>query len=361
MFCIAAFIVFGILSIFSATYRPLARAAWHCTWRRISFRPCDISFSEEMRGKLLSKLVFRMPRLAKFLDRWLNWISFGFVALSIWSVLYLANAGLNYWVYGTCDPRDVESCTLSGEACGVDQVKLSLVQSVREDRLGEWVTGPFTRFGQAVVRVPDRLKRWNAQEFLAPSATFYRTEDPAKPYVLEIIDPGCQYCKKLTHHIFEAELPDRANVSYLLYPIPTPEGGYKFANSLLMASYIEAVKQVPLAGSNPSLPPPDWRLLEMIFADPENNGSDLQTQFNIGFTRAQAEHRLRELLVEIGYTTAQVEEITAAAASPEIAQSIAEQRRIAEEEIRTIKIPTLIFQGRRFDRVVDVETLRKDF
>ncbi len=357
MFCIAAFIVFAVLSIFSAAYRPLAKAAWHCTWKRISFQPCDISFGDEMRGRLLSKLIFRMPRLAKFLDRWLDWISFAFVGLSIWSLVYVANGGLNYWVYGTCDPRNVESCTLGGEACGVDQETLGIRQAVAEGRVGEWVIGPFVRFGTAVSLIPDRLRVWNAQDFLPPSASFFRPEDPSKPYALEIVDPSCQFCKKLTHNMLEATLMDRANVTYLLYPIPLPNGGYKFPHSLLMASYIEAAKRVTLA-DGAAVPPGDWQLLEQIFTVPTDDAIDLQTQFSLIFNRAQAEDRLQAMLREIGYTAEQIARIADLAASPEIAESIAEQRRIAEEDIRTIKIPTLLWNGRRYDRVVDVETLR---
>lgn len=360
MFCIATFIVFGILSIFSAAYRPLAKAAWHCTWRRVTLRPCDISFNEEMRGKLLSKLVFRMPRLAKILDRWLDWISFVFVALSIWSLLYTANAGLNYWVYGTCDPRNVESCVLGGEACGVDQVKLGVVQATREGRVAEWAAGPFVRFGETLTRIPDRIRSWDAALYLPPTATFFRPRDPAKPSALEIIDPGCKFCKKLTGNLLAAGVEERANLTYLLYPIPQPDGSYKFANSLLMAQYLEAMKQVPLSARPSVSPPPDWQLLEKLFAEAPAGTMDLQTQFNIGFTRSEAQHRLRELLAEIGFNNEEIDRIALLATSEEIAARIAEQRRIAEEEIRTIKIPTLLFGGRRYDRVVDVETLREE-
>ena len=358
MFCIAAFIVFAVLSIFSATYRPLAKAAWHCTWRRITFRPCDISFNEEMRAHLFRKLIFRAPRLTKFLDRWLDWISFVFVALSIWSVVYLANAGLNYWVYGTCDPRNVESCTLSGEACGVDQIKLGLVQAVREGRMGEWSAGPFVRFAEAISRVPDRLKTWNAEDFLAPTATFFAPKDTTKPYVLEIVDPGCTFCRKLTHNLWDAGVASRDNMSYLLYPIPKPEGGYKFAHSLLVASVIEATKQVPLLPSDPALPPPDWQLLELLFALPGEGETDLQSQLNLSFTEEQARAKLRELLGKVGFAPQSIERIMRLAASEEIQANLAEQKRIAEEDVRTIKIPTLIMNGRRYDRVVSVEKLK---
>jgi hypothetical protein len=360
MFCIATFIVFGILGIFSATYRPLAKAAWHCTWRRVRFRPCDISFSEEMRGKLLSKLVFTWPRVARFLDRWLDWISFAFVALSIWSLFYVANAGLNLWVYDTCNPSNAESCSLSGEACGVDQVRVGLIQAVREGRIGEWVAGPFVRLGETLSRIPDRLRAWNPQEYLAPTATFYRPRDPAKTYVLEILDPGCRFCKRLTENLKEAGIFDAMNVSYLLYSIKNPgEESYHFPNSLLMASYIEATKVVPLQSTSDVSG--DWQLLESIFGgEGEGAAVNLQTQFIMQFTPEEAEHKLQELLRSIGYSAAEVERIAQLSHSPDITQRLQDQRRIVEEEIRTIKIPTLLLGERRFDRAVDAGKLKKE-
>jgi hypothetical protein len=357
MFCIASFIVFAILAIFSASFRPLAAKAWHCVVRRITFRPCDITFSEEMKGKLVGKLVFTHPRLARFLNRWIDWLSFAFVILSIWSLLYVANAGLNLWVYDTCDPRSAESCSLSGEACSIDQASLGLLQAIDENRIGEWAAGPFVRFVETISRIPDRLKTWEAKEYLGPTATFYRPRDESKSYALEVIDPGCKFCKKLTKNMKDAGAVDRVNVSYLLYPIPkTATGDYKFPHSLLMASYIEATKSIPLMRDDTSIPP-DWQLLGKIFAEPEGNDVDLQTKFNIGMTTADAERTLKTLLREIGYSATDIERIARLAASDDVRQSLAEQRAIVEERIRTIKIPTLLFGGRRYDRVVGTDTL----
>ena len=52
MFCIAAFIILALISIFSARYRKLAKKAWSCTLRRVTLRPCDTSFKEETKNKL---------------------------------------------------------------------------------------------------------------------------------------------------------------------------------------------------------------------------------------------------------------------------------------------------------------------
>ncbi len=78
----------------------------------------------------------------------------------------------------------------------------------------------------------------------------------------------------------------------------------------------------------------------------------------MSFSENQAASKLRELLRDIGYGFRDVERIMLLAKSSEIARSIAEQRSIAEEDVRTIKIPTLIMNGRRYDRVVDVDALK---
>lgn len=357
MFCIAAFIVFGILAIFSASYRPLALQAWHCTFRRITLRPCDISFGEEMKSKLVGKLVFTHPRLAHMLSRWIEVLSFVFVILSLWSLVYTAQAGLNLWVYDTCDPRSSESCSLSGEACSVEQESLGLVAAVRQGRTVEWVAGPIVRFTETLSRIPDRLKKWDAQEYLASSATFYYPENTAKPYTLEIIDPGCQFCRKLTKNLHDAGVMDQTNVSYLLYPIPLLEDGmYKFPHSYRVSSYIEATKYVPLQG--PSDIPGDWQLLKRLFADPEATGADVQARINIGMTSAQVETALREMLRDIGFSDAESARIAVLASSEEVQARLSEQKTIVEDRIRTIKIPTLLYAGRRFDRVVSVEKLQ---
>ncbi len=359
MFCIASLIVFGIISIFSASYRPLAAKAWHCTWRRVTLRPCDISFGEEIKGKLLAKVVLRNPRLARRLDPVLDWIAFVFVALSIWSVFSAMNIGLNLWVYDTCNPAAAESCSLSGEACGIDQNNLTLRQAIDQGQIWRWVAGPVTRFADTVSRVPDRLRTWDTMQYLAPLPSFLKPLDLTKPYALEIIDPGCKFCKKLTHNILTADTPDRFNVSYILYPIPTGSGSAtKFSHSPLVASYLEAAKRVPFQ-KNASKVPGDWQLLEMIFADPTDGSIDLQTKINIGMTRDQVYETLAALLSGIGYSATDIGKIRELAASPEVQHDLALQKQIVEKRIRTVKIPTLLIGGRRFDRVIDVTTLKK--
>ncbi|MDD5055945.1 MAG: hypothetical protein PHZ00_06815 [Candidatus Peribacteraceae bacterium] len=352
MFCIAAFIVFLILAIFSATFRPLAAKAWHCVIRRVSFRPCDIDFSEEMKGKIIGKMMKHSPALAAFVSRWIDWFSFAFVALSIWSLVYAGMAGLNLFVYDTCNPLAVESCSLGGEACGVQQQVPGLVQSWKSGQMMEWMTGPFTRFATTVGRIPDRLRTWNAAEFVGPTATFIGATDPTAPIALEVMDPLCQFCKKLLGNMEAAGIDREYRITYLLYPIPDGNSptGTKFAFSRILAQYIESAKTVR--------PGADWDLIRKIFAN-RDDGTDWQSFLRIGATEKEARHTLDEFLAEIGFTGDEIGKVHSLLASDSIAQSLDAQRQIVEKGLRTIKIPTLIIGGRRYDRVVSEGKLRK--
>lgn len=359
MLCIAAFILFAILGIFSAKYRTLTAKAWYCVKRRVTFKPCDIHFGEEVKNKLLAKFILRKPRLARFIDRWLDWFAFAFVILTIWSTWSVAVAGLNLYVYDTCDPNSGESCSLSGEACGVSGNELSLSDALAQNKLGEWLAQPFTTLAQTVSRIPDRLKKWDPQEYTATyQATYYSPYDPAKPTALEIIDPGCKYCKKLLANIEEAGFEKAYNLTYLAYPIPDKQApnGYKFSSSYLIARYLEAVKKVPLV-NNPTNVAPDWQLLRTIFTGSDEQG-ELQNNFNLLYSPEEAEQKLLELLTTIGYSPEEVTRIQSLSQTKEIEDILAHHRDLVENQIRTVRIPTIMFNGRRFDRVVPVEQLR---
>ena len=356
MFCIAAFIIFLILGIFSARYRKLAKKAWACVARKITFRPCEIGFKEEAKNMLIGSLILTRPKLAKFLDKWIESLATIFVVLSLWSLLIVFQSGLNLFVYDTCTPQNAESCSLSGEACGVTSGGQTFFEAVKAFEVFDWTVNEASFFTETVSRIPDRFKDWRPEEYIDETATYYQPFDSQKPTALEVIDPGCKFCAKLFGNIKVAGFEGRYNLTYIPYAIPneTAPSGYKFPHSSLVISYLEAVKIIPLDSEIPA----DWQILEKLFAGKAPNGSSYQEQFNLLYSKQEAEEVLIGWLREMGYDEERVKKIQIEAGSDTVKQRIEKQKEIVEERIRTIKIPTIMFDGRRYDRVIGEEKLR---
>lgn len=103
MFCFASLIVLGILSIFSAKYRGLAREALDCVFRRVTLRPCTTGFDVKVKSTILSKLLQKSPKAAKFISQRFDVIAVVFVALFFGSLIWSVRGVYNYWAYGNCN------------------------------------------------------------------------------------------------------------------------------------------------------------------------------------------------------------------------------------------------------------------
>ncbi len=133
--CIIALIVFGILGIFSATQRKLAKEAFDCVFRRVTFRPCNTGFQEKIKGRLLSNVIKRSKFLARMLNKHYELLSWVFFVLMVVSLFWVLRGGYNFYVYGSCnglnqssfcafDPKGENNMTSSiteGEFCGITQ------------------------------------------------------------------------------------------------------------------------------------------------------------------------------------------------------------------------------------------------
>tara|TARA_B100000745_G_scaffold298463_1_gene247179 strand:+ start:2159 stop:3229 length:1071 start_codon:yes stop_codon:yes gene_type:complete len=356
MFCIAAFIIFVVLGIFSVRYRSLAKKAWYCVGRKLTLRPCEIGFKEEAKDALIGRFILTRPRLARFLDRWIEVFATIFVVLSVWSLLLVLQSGLFLFVYDTCNPKDVESCSLGGESCGVSTGQQSFLAAVMNFEVLDWTKEETLLMVDTFARIPDRFKRWEPEMFIDSSATYYKPFDSKKQTALEVIDPGCKFCAKLFRNMKVAEFEDVYNVTYIPYAIPDPTtpSGYKFPNSTLVIAYLESVKQYPLQQEIPA----DWQILERLFVGEDQTGASYQEQFNFLYSAKEAETVLLLWLEDMGYDEIQIEKIQETAQSEEIQNIITKQNEIVEDQIRTIKIPTIMFDGRRYDRVIGEEKLK---
>lgn len=133
MFCLLAFIVLSILGIFSATHRRLAKEAFDCVFRRITFRPCTTGFREKIKAKLVGKLINRSSRMAKLFNHHFEFMSWVFFILIVINSFWVVKGIYNFYLYGSCNGLNETSfCALdpSGEnnkvspadtTCGIER------------------------------------------------------------------------------------------------------------------------------------------------------------------------------------------------------------------------------------------------
>ena len=108
--CIVALVVFSVLSIFSARYRPLAKDAFKCFYKMATLRPCDVRLEEKIKAKMTSKLMF-VPSLANIFYKNFKIISWIFTIAFFASLIYSAYGIYNLLVFGYCEPGN-PSCEI---------------------------------------------------------------------------------------------------------------------------------------------------------------------------------------------------------------------------------------------------------
>jgi len=356
MFCIAAFIILAIISIFSASHRKLAKKAWSCTLRRVTFRPCDTSFKEETKSKILSRVANRNPKMVKAADIGIEVASFIFVILTVWSLLTALNSGLDLFVWGTCNPSQASSCSLTSETCSIDKAQTSFWEYTKQGKPYMWFVDGVTGVANTIANIPTRLKHWEATDYLPQNATYYNKKDDSKPTAIEIVDPGCSVCGHLFKNIKSAGFEDRYNLTYIAYPIKNPyeAGKYKFANSYTITSYLEAIKLNELKDLKT---PADWQILERIFTWKTDNGLIYQVKINNSMDKDQVVSLLHDWLSNIGYIAEQITKIDEDATSQKVKDIINNNYNIVENKVKTVKIPTIIFNGQRHDGLIDSKNL----
>ena len=103
MICLIALPVFLILGIFSVRYRNLAKEAFDCVFRRITFRKCHSKLDQRMKSRITGTLLKYHHGTAKFVFKNFELLSWIFTILMIVSLVYSAIGGYNYMKYGNCN------------------------------------------------------------------------------------------------------------------------------------------------------------------------------------------------------------------------------------------------------------------
>ncbi|MFA4907834.1 MAG: thioredoxin domain-containing protein [archaeon] len=101
--CIIAFIVLAVLSVFSAKYRPLAREAFSCVFRKLTLRKCESGLDQRLRASVSMRILERNERLGKFVYKRFEAISWVLFILTVISLFFAAQGIYYYATFGNCN------------------------------------------------------------------------------------------------------------------------------------------------------------------------------------------------------------------------------------------------------------------
>ncbi|MEM0372231.1 MAG: hypothetical protein QXO69_00085 [archaeon] len=116
VFCIIALVIFGIMGVFSAYYRSLAREALACVLRTAVLKPCDTGFDEKMKAKITGKLAKTSPKAAKLVYSHFTAFSWALIIITLISTIFAAQSVYNIIVYNNCNGPDPNAfCAITGK------------------------------------------------------------------------------------------------------------------------------------------------------------------------------------------------------------------------------------------------------
>ncbi|MFT4326192.1 MAG: DsbA family protein [Candidatus Woesearchaeota archaeon] len=211
MICVLSLIVFSILSIFSAKHRPLAKEAFDCVFRKITFRKCSSRLDKRLKSDITGKLMKRNPGVAKFIHKHFESISWFFLILFFVS-LFFSIQGLYYFtVYGNCNGISSEGFCIFDPTGG--NLAISSENIEHDELCG------------LTARNPDLLLY---QEF---NRSLFSTVNPGRENIVTFI--GCFECKYTrAQHETIARLRDRDDVSFTFAHFQTV-GNHSDASAIL--------------------------------------------------------------------------------------------------------------------------------
>ena len=356
MICIAAFIILLLIWLFTPAMKlfgfkkqaeninKMFKKSLHCFSRRATFRACDSNFADEIKHSILRKLIVKHKKWVKPVSWAIEAVSFLIIVVSIWSLLTVVKSGLALYTFGTCDVQQPDACALSGsEACTIDG-------SNGNGPIVSW----FTDWGEIFSAMPSRWTTWNAEELVVENSSYYGEfsgkSENSNAVAVDIFDPGCIVCRRSFTVQKESGFFEKYRTHLIPYVI-TSEEGDKFENSKLLAQYFEAIRGIqPENGNKIS---PEWYLAEKIFTGKDASGVVWQENFNgvslKAFSAEKVEKKIAEWLKEAGYSEAQIKEIAEKSRSEEVSKKLEANKKLVEDQIRTKKIPTMIFDGKRHE------------
>jgi hypothetical protein len=349
MVCVAAFIILAIcvlglpvIRIFSKrtadTIWNLFKKSVYCFTHRVTFRKCDSTFKDDIKNSILRKVVIKHANWVKPLSIIIEVLSVVIICITVWSLLVAFKAGVNLIAYDTCTPDRPEACAVgNAEAC-------TAIGSNEGKNAFEWTVNWFVEIGDAIVAIPLRFIDWNAEDFLPENPVFFNKFNNDKPIAIDIFDPGCLWCKESFKNKLESGFFDEQNVAMLPYALKDGDE-FRYANSDLIVRYLEATNLVQL--ENPNMPT-SWKIMQRIFTESNEHGL-WQNDFINYYDEDETREILNDWLKEFGYSKNEVKKIATLVDSEEVAEIVSKNRDIVENQVRIVKIPTMLFNGKRHD------------
>lgn len=103
MICLIALVVFGILGLFSAKYRTIAKEAFDCVFKRITLRKCTTGLDKRLKAQITGKVMRKHPKLGGAIYKHFEAISWVFTIAMILSLGYSVYSFYNLYLYGDCN------------------------------------------------------------------------------------------------------------------------------------------------------------------------------------------------------------------------------------------------------------------
>lgn len=135
MLCLLSFMVFGFLGIFFAGYRSLALEALDCLIQRAKTGECDVDFETRMKSTIIGKAMDRNQRLAKFLNNYLEYVTWLLIVLLLVSAIVAGVGIYNYIMFGNCNGPSATG------GCGLDKISNFNLTAEVQESVNFWIPG----------------------------------------------------------------------------------------------------------------------------------------------------------------------------------------------------------------------------
>lgn len=333
----------GFLSIFrrdlGRKYWKIFKKAWGCVWTKVRLQKCESNFKDEIKNSILKHFVLKRPKLVKPISVGIEVLAVLIVVISGWSLVEGAKAGLGLAVLGTCNVSTPSSCSLGAEACTVDRGEPKNVI----EGMGRWLE----EWGEIFAAVPDRLKHWEARDYLPIEMPAVVEAYRGAPVALDIIDPLCSSCRQTFINQRDGKFFEKYNVYMLFYAITLENGEAKFKNSDVIVRYLHAATRHDNAVGVGVRDSTAMKMIRRIFTEYNAEKVNYQDFLAKEVDGAGARKVLEVWLREFGKSEAEVEKIREIAEGDVVEKYIKRVDAVVRKEIRVRGIPTLIFDGRK--------------